>query len=55
MQRFTTSHITLRSSNLKCFNSGSTTYAIASGSSRKSLAYRIEKFLSLSPLELYGQ
>lgn len=34
IQRLTTSHKILRSSYLKCFNSGSTTYDIASGRSR---------------------
>lgn len=34
MQRVITSHIALRSSYLKCFNSGSTTYDITSGISR---------------------
>jgi len=34
MQRVITSHIALRSSYLKCFNSGATTYDITSGISR---------------------
>lgn len=42
IQRLTTSDITLRSSYLKCFNSGSTTYGNTSGNSRNSLACHIK-------------